>query len=158
MEEVEVVEKKNKSTKAAKKVTFTITFNLIVKVMITAAVLLLLFGVYTLGMNNGKEDAKKIVPPSSAGYRESMMNGSNSPLRRWSAIATITEVNDKKLSFKDSTGKEQTASFTKETVFLGSDGKKTDVKALKKDQKVIISGDKDEKGENRTVSRIRLQK
>lgn len=158
MEEVEVVEKKNKPTKSAKKVTFTITFNLIVKVIIAAAVLLLLFGVYTLGMNNGKDDAKKTGPSSNAGYRDSMMNGSNSPLRRWSAIATITDVNDKKLSFKDSAGKEQTATFTKETVFLGSDGKKTDVKALKKDQKVIISGEKDEKGENRIVTRIRLQK
>jgi hypothetical protein len=158
MEEVEVVEKKTKSTKSAKKVTFTITFNLIVKLIIAGAIILVLFGVYTLGTKNGKENAKTSVSSSSAGNRDSMLNGSNSPLRRWSAIATITEVSDKKLSFKDSAGKEQKASFTKETAFLGSDGKKTDVKALKKDQKVIISGEKDEKGENRTVTRIRIQK
>ena len=87
-----------------------------------------------------------------------MMNGSNTPIRRWSAIATITAVDAKKISFKDSAGKDQTSNFTKETLVMGSDGKKTDIKALKKDQKIIISGDKDQKGENRTVTRIRIQK
>ena len=158
MEEVEVVEKKKKPSKPAKKVTFTITFNLIVKLVIVAAILLVLFGVYTLGSNNGKKNAKITLPTPGAGYRDSMMNGSNPPIRRWSAIATITDVNDKKISFKDSQNKEQSATFTKESSVIGSDGKKTDFKALKKDQKIIISGDKDQKGENRTVTRIRIQK
>ncbi|MCX6727556.1 MAG: hypothetical protein NTX11_01960 [Candidatus Saccharibacteria bacterium] len=158
MEEVEVVEKKKKQSKPAKKVTFTITFNLIVKLIIAAAILLVLFGVYTLGTNNGKKNAKTTLPTPVAGYRDSMMNGSNTPIRRWSAIATITAVDAKKISFKDSAGKDQTANFTKETLVMGSDGKKTDIKALKKDQKIIISGDKDQKGENRTVTRIRIQK
>ncbi len=158
MEEVEVVEKPKKPTKSAKKVTFTITFNLIVKLIIAGAILLVLFGVYMLGTKNGKENAYTRVSSSNSGNRDAMSSGSSSPLRRWTAIATIIDVNDKKLSFKDSAGKEQTATFTKESVFLGSDGKKTDVKALKKDQKVIISGNKDEKGENRTVTRIRIQK
>ena len=156
MEESEFHAKKKKQ---AKKVTFTITFGLVVKVIVFALIAALMFGIYQTGYNNGKKQAKTISPTLPLDFRDRIQPGGGAmQSRRWSAIGTITDVNDKTIKIKDSRDKEESANFTKDTSVIGSDGKKTDVKALKKGQKIIISGEKDDKDQNRTVTRIRIQK
>ena len=156
MDDIKPVEKSAPKEKKAKKVTFTIPLGLATKMIIALLAVLLVFGIYKLGDRNGANREKTSKTNGSSFSSASTANRNAS--RRWSSIGTITDVNDKTIKVKDARGKEQTASFTKDTIVTSSDGKQTDAKALKKDQKVIVTGDKDEKGNNLTVSRIRIQK
>ena len=76
---------------------------------------------------------------------------------RWSAIGTVQEVSDKVIKVKNSKGDVQEAQITKDTIITDKTAKKTDIKAVAKDQKVIISGTKDDKGKL-TALRIRIEK
>lgn len=146
MEEV----KSEKKTRSNKKLTFTITMGLVTKIILGLIVVAILLGVYKLGVNNGKDQKANQSPASR------LQSAANSASKRWSQIGTVTEVTDSKIKIKDSKGEEE-ALVNGETVVTGSDGKKADIKAVKKDQRVVATGTKDDKGVQ-TATRIRIQK
>lgn len=122
-------------------------------VLLAVAVLLVTFFIgKSYGVSQQKEADKKNNPLTSR------TNGNSSVSNRWTSVGTVIEVSDKSIKIKDSRDQEKTASITKETKIVNRKGESLSAKDLKKDQKVIVSGTKDEKDEKKlTATRIRLQ-
>lgn len=114
-------------------------------VIILAAVGIFLLGTW-YGINHQKKAQKSALENRSSSAATS---------NRWTAVGTVTEVSSDKIKVKDSRGQDKEASITKETKIVNRKGEQKSVNDLKKDQKVIVSGEKD--GNNLTVTRIRIQ-
>lgn len=118
------------------------------------------YGIFILGQRSGAKkqlaiDTKKI---EEAKRTSSMFPGLTNPsLTRKTTVGTITKVDDKGMEVAPKTGDKVKIKFDKSTIFTGSDLKKTDVKALKKDQKVIVSS-KINDDKSLTAIRVRIQK
>lgn len=139
----------------SRKKTKAVTIKLNRKTFTVAAGVVVLVGVFILGtvygMNRQEKADNKKNPFSS---RTTPATNSN----RWTSVGTITEVSDSKIKVKDSRDQEKEATITKDTQIVNRKGDKLAAKDLKKDQKVIVSGEKDAKDDKKlTVTRIRLQ-
>lgn len=146
MEEAQAPAKKTKKNK-----TVTLKVNRDVLAVIIAVVLI--GAAYFIGFHNGQEDAKK--NPSSSAASLSRQNG-ESVSNRWTSVGTVQEVSDNSIKVVDSRKETKQAKITKDTTIVDRKGTKLTAKDIKKDQRVIISGTKDDKN-NLTATRIRIQ-
>lgn len=125
-------------------------------VIYTLVVLLLLGGTFVAGMNYGENKQKKHQTKSLADLSKS--SPSAALQNRWTSVGTVQEVSDSKIKVKDSRNETKEASITKDTIIVDRKGTKLTAKDIKKDQRVIVSGTKDEKDKNKlTATRIRIQ-
>lgn len=133
-----------------KKITLTISLDTVTKLIIAGLVGGLFLAVYVAGARHGKEEQKAIQNASttSSTPHSTLSN-------RWSAIGTVQEIRDNLITVRDSRGKEQQATINKDTTITDKTAKKVDIKTIKNDTKVIVSGTKDNKG-SLTATRIRL--
>lgn len=74
---------------------------------------------------------------------------------RWTSVGTVLEISDSKIKVVDSRKQEKTAEITKDTKIVNRKGETVKTSDIKKDQRVIISGEKD--GDKLNATRIRLQ-
>ncbi len=156
----ELTPKKSKSIRikggAKKVIRFTkkpvVKIPIIILVVIAAA-----YGIFYLGQQSGAKNQKAEDAKTIASAKKNPTNPSSSLMNRKTFIGTVSSVNDKALEITPRTGDKVTIKITSDTKVTGSDAKKTDVKAIKKDQKVIVSTTKDKDGKY-TATRIRIQK
>lgn len=111
----------------------------------------LVFGIgYKAGVSHQK---KEVAAQRSKNLRSQSFLDT---LPRWTSIGTITNITENKLVLKDIRGDTKEAKLTKESRITDRMGKTLTRNDLKKDQKIIVSGERDKKG-NLTVTRIRVQ-
>lgn len=127
------------------------------KLLIVLLVIACAYGIFYLGQQSGiakqKELDKKLVSSS----RDRSTDRPSATQNRKTFIGTVASISDKQIEVTPRTGDKAKVVITETTRITGSDGKKTDVKAIKKDQKVIVSTTKDKDGKY-TATRIRIQK
>lgn len=104
--------------------------------LIGSAVLVLVV-VFLLGSAYGSNKQKHKVSSSLQNTRSSQL------ANRWTALGTIVEVSDSQIKVKDSRNQEKTAAITKDTKIVNRQGDTLKPSDLKKDQRVITSGEKD---------------
>ncbi len=76
---------------------------------------------------------------------------------RWNGVGTVTEVSNSTITIKESVGGTRMAAITKSTEILDRKNKKISIDQIKKDQRVIVSANKDAKDANKlTATRIRV--
>lgn len=115
--------------------------------MILAAVVVLA-GTFYAGSVYGASQEKK--DSKSASSADATTRSS-----RWTTVGTVVEVTDKKIKVKDSRDQEKEATVSDDTQITDRKGNKLTIGDIKKDQRVIVSGEKD--GNNLKATRIRLQ-
>jgi len=117
---------------------------------ITLAIVLLAVS-FLIGMKYGVNKEKNVSNKATTN------NSAAKPLvsNRWNAIGIISEINESNIKVIDPRKKEYNAQITKDTMIVDRKGTKLTTKDLKKDQKVIISGDKN--GDKFRATRIRIQ-
>ncbi|RTK95082.1 hypothetical protein EKI60_01350 [Candidatus Saccharibacteria bacterium] len=133
-----------KKSKRSKNVTFV--FNR--KAFYVASAIVVLVVVFFLGSAYG---SKKDGKASNAGSSPRSSSSSN----RWTSVGTVQEISDAKVKVKDSRGQEKEAEINKETKIVDRKGTALKPADIKKDSRVIVSGEKD--GDKLTATRIRLQ-
>ncbi len=125
------------------------------KITYVIIAILLIIGAYFLGSHQGAQKQKKAdekAHPSAVNA-----SGSNpASQNRWTSVGTVQDISATSITVKDSRGETKQAKIESNTAVVDSKAAKTNVQAIKKDQKVIISGTKDDKG-NLTATRIRIQ-
>lgn len=152
MEDVSVPVKNESSKKPKKNRTVTLKINRDILVIIIAAVLVI--AAYFVGVHNGREQAKKDRTSSLSNLERG--NNPASASNRWTSVGTVQEASDNSIKVVDSRKETKQAKITKDTTIVDRKGTKLAAKDIKKDQRVIISGTKDDKG-NLTATRIRIQ-
>lgn len=127
------------------------------KLFIIFLVIGCIYGIFYLGQQSGAknqkaEDAKTI--PTRLGSSRSPSSAQS----RKTVIGTISAVDEKSFEVAPRQGDKVRIVFDKDTQVTGADGKKTDTKALKKDQKVIVTSKISSDKKTYTAQRIRIQK
>lgn len=108
---------------------------------------------YMVGVQNGEDKAKK---NGKAGSSDITRQSSASMSNRWTSVGMVQEVSDRAIKVKDSRNEVKDAKITKDTSIVDRKGAKLTTKDIKKDQRVIVSGTKDDKN-TLTATRIRIQ-
>lgn len=146
MEEAQTPAKKTKKNR-----TVTLKVNRDVLVIVIALVLIIAayFVGFQKGETKGKNDRSSSLSSSSRQNGESVSN-------RWTSVGTVQEISDSSIKVVDSRKETKQAKITKDTTIVDRKGTKLTAKDIKKDQRVIISGTKDDKN-NLTATRIRIQ-
>jgi len=158
--------KSHKTTAVAKRVARTV--KKIIKTPAFRYLLLIIFiglagyGLFYAGQQNGIKTQKAIDAKNRTSTRipGSTLNpdNKNAPSQnRRSIIGTLTKIDGNNLEVKDRAGKITKIKLDDKTQITGSDLKKTDAKALKADQKVIITGTKNS-DKSLTATRVRIQR
>lgn len=127
-----------------------ITIRLSLRVAIVCGIILLLLASFVSGTIYGEHRQKQAKYTNPRSH-----NASNVSSNRWASVGTILEVSDSEIKVKDSRNQEKVAKITKDTKIVDRKGTNLTTKELKKDQRVIVSGEKD--GNKLTATRIRLQ-
>ena len=127
------------------------------KLLLILIVAFCVYGIFYLGQQSGAknqkaEDVKKIAASNNNNTSRTAASTS-----RKTFIGTIASVSDKSMELTPRTGDKVKVTIDDTTRITGGDAKKSDVKALKKDQKVIVSTTKSKDGVY-TATRIRIQK
>lgn len=135
--------KKKKSSNMSVTIRFNRTFFMVALAVIVLVVVFFLGSSYGANQEKGKSG-------SSSRTNSSLINQN-----RWTAVGTVQEVSDSQIKVKDSRDQIKEASITKETKIVDRKGTDLSAKDIKKDQRVIISGEKD--GDKLTATRIRIQ-
>ena len=143
---------KKNSKKKIRRPKLAISKKRIGQILIVVLVLASYAAVYYVGDRRGADRQKKADESKRSSFSR---NGANTPGNRWTAIGTITDVSDKKIKIKNTKGEITEADIVSDTAITDKSGKKVDAKTLKKDQKVVASGVKEDKGNK--AQRIRLQ-
>ena len=166
-------DKKTKPGKVAKlaqgtKQTSSVIYNKVIKkpafryLLVVLAIGLVGYGIFVAGEHRGAKrqaaiDEKKrtsLLTNRPGTQLNKLPNGQT----RKSVFGTVTKVSDNSIDVKARTNNTTTTiAIDKNTIITGPDAKKTDAKALKNDQSVIVSGIADKSG-NVTAQRIRIQK
>lgn len=115
------------------------------------------YGLFYAGQQDGIKKQKAIDAKKVTSSVARARNNLPSSMSRKTFIGTITSIKDTSIEIALKTGEQQTLTINDETRITGSDAKKTDDTALKKDQKVIVSSTKNKDG-SYTATRIRIQK
>lgn len=156
MEDVRVPQKSDEAPAAAKskKKNRTVTFRINRNVLFVGIAVIFVIGVYFLGVHQGQKKAKPSTQSPASLDRANAAATSN----RWTSVGTVQEVSDSSIKVKDSRDEVKQAAITKDTKIVNRKGEQLKASDIKKDQRVIISGTKDEKDKNKlTATRIRLQ-
>lgn len=147
----DVIENDSKTPKSKNKRMVTLRISREVLIIIIAAVLIL--AAYFVGVKNGKDSINKSRRENSSDLAK---RDSSASSNRWTAVGNVQEISDTNIKVKDSRDEVKDAKITKDTTIVDRKGTKLAAKDLKKDQRVIVSGTKDDKGAL-TATRIRLQ-
>jgi hypothetical protein len=132
---------------------------IVYKIITALTVIILAIGIYYLGDQNGSKRQKKISESKQQVVSSSLPQISTVVSRRWSAVGAVEEVSDRSIKVINSKGDFIESFITKATVITGTDGKITELKAVKKGSRIIAIGTKDEKDQNiLTATRIRIQR
>ena len=126
-------------------------------VLIVILVAVYSYGLFYLGQQSGAKKQKEIDAKKIAAATTQKKNSLPSMLNRKTFIGTVASISDKSIEIVPKTGNKTKVAINNETRVTGSDAQKTDVKAIKKDQKVIVSTTKDKDGKY-TATRIRIQR
>lgn len=133
-----------KKAKKSKNVTFV--FNRKAFYAVSAAVVLVV--VFFLGSAYGSKKEDKASNASTSARSSSASN-------RWTSVGTVQEISDSKVKVKDSRNQEKEAEINKEAKIVDRKGATLKAADIKKDSRVIVSGEKDS---NKLIAtRIRLQ-
>ena len=127
----------------------TLTIKVNRKLFIAIVAIVVLVGVFFLGSAYGSHKQKKQSTNSLSNVSRSAFSN------RWTAVGTIIEASESEVKIKDSRDQIKTASINKDTKIVDRKGTEVPAEDLKKDQRIIASGEKD--GDNLTVTRVRLQ-
>lgn len=153
MDDIKKMQKDSSETPKKKNKTLTIKVNRTSAIILGVVVLVVaaLFIGKAWGADRQKKADAKSNPFSS--------RTANTPIsNRWTSVGTITTVSDSSITVKDSRGQEKVAAITKDTKIVNRKNEDLKPSDLKKDQRIIISGTKDEKDKNKlSATRIRLQ-
>ena len=141
----------DQTKKSKRKRIVTLRINRDLLMVIIAAVLILV--AYLVGVQNGEDKSKK---SAKAGLSDISRQSSEALSNRWTSVGTVQEVSDATIKVKDSRGETKDAKITKDTNIVDRKGTKLAAKDIKKNQRVIVSGTKDDKN-NLTATRIRIQ-
>ena len=114
-------------------------------------VVLVLVVVFFLGSAYGSRKSDSKGNSSGASSNSDRPSTSN----RWTSVGTVQEISDSKIKVKDSRDQEKEAAINKETKIVDRKGTVLKTSDIKKDQRVIVSGEKD--GDKLVATRIRLQ-
>ncbi len=114
-------------------------------------IVLVLAVTFLLGNSYGMHRQKNSTKNKLSSANGSALLSAN----RWTSVGKITEVSDSKIKIKDSRDQEKEAEINKDTKIVNRKGDTVTAGDLKKDQSVIISGEKD--GDKLKATRIRLQ-
>ncbi len=127
----------------------------VIYALVSVIVLLVTF---IAGVNYGENRQANHKTSESSDGRGRSNSLSSAAQSRWTSVGTVQEVSEKQIKVKDSRNETKEAAITKDTVIVDRKGTKLSAKEIKKDQRVIISGTKDEKDKNKlTATRIRIQ-
>lgn len=146
--------KSRKIKKAASSVKNIVKKPIVKKLFLVCIVIACAYGIFYLGQKSGaaqqKELDKRVVTSASQNSRSTIAS-------RKTYIGTISSIDNKTIEITPRTGDKVKVTIDNNTRITGSDSKKTDAKALKKDQKVIVSSMKNKEGKY-TATRIRIQR
>lgn len=120
-------------------------------VRIIILVIFLVIFSFIAGCKYGSSKEKSKIEKTKSTTKTSNSAVSN----RWTAVGLITEISDTQIKVVDSRKKEYVAEINKDTSILDRKGTKLSKSDLKKDLKVIITGEKDK--DKLKATRIRIQ-
>lgn len=126
-------------------------------VLIVILVVAYSYGLFYLGQQSGVKKQKELDAKKVSTALEQNKNRLPPMMNRKTFIGSISSIDKKTIEITPRTGDKVKVSINDETRITGSDAKKIDFAALKKDQKVIVSTTKDKNG-SYTATRIRIQK
>ena len=129
---------------------------------VLAIVAILIFSGYMLyeageraGVKKQIAESKKSISSNKAGLPTGLTNLTN--LKRRSIIGNVVNISAKSLEVKTKSNEYIKVKIDKNTVVYGIDRKKTDYKAIKKDQLVYVTANIDD-SKSTIATRIRIQK
>lgn len=126
------------------------------KLLFLVVILAIGYGIFVLGQRSGAKNQKALDAKTNA-TRTGSRRPSSSNLSRKTTLGTVTTVNGKTIEITPRQGDKVKVTIDDTTQITGSDGKKADAGALKKDEKVIVTS-KVNADKSLTAQRIRIQR
>ncbi len=148
---------KTHAKKAAKSVSTFSKKPIAKKLLLVLVVIAAAYGIFYLGQQSGAKKQKELDAKKVSTALEQNKNRLPPMMNRKTFIGSISSIDKKTIEITPRTGDKVKVGINDETRITGSDAKKIDIAALKKDQKVIVSTTKDKNG-SYTATRIRIQK
>lgn len=128
------------------------------KLLIVLLVVVCAYGIFYAGQQSGAKKQKAEDAKAVATSTKTSSSRSRTSMSRKTFIGTVASITDQVIEISPRTGDKTKVTINSETRITGSDGKKSDIQAIKKDQKVIVSTTKDKEGKSYTATRIRIQR
>lgn len=137
----------------SKKKNRTVTLRVNRDVLMVLVAVVLIASAYFIGVNKGENKTSKTAKNGLSSTAEKNAATSSN---RWTSVGSVEEVSESNIKVKDSRNEVKDAKITKDTSIVDRKGTKLTAKDIKKDQRVIVSGTKDDKNVL-TATRIRIQ-